>query len=193
MRKASWIFPVMVAMAIAGCGQDVAAPDHGDDASPPAPPADTGAGTVGTGAAPPPPTADAVDGTGMAGAPATAPANTAPLLTVASGDRGYLTDASGSAVYYMEGNRDGSRCDADCERAWPPVVATAGQAQAGQGIDAKQVTNLGRANGGQQVVYAGHPLYRYAGDQGPGRTSGEGVKDKWGQWRLATTDAGKQK
>lgn len=111
-----------------------------------------------------------------------------PRLLLAGGPGGYLTDASGAAVYFMEGNYDGSRCDETCERAWPPVVASNGKAQAGEGVDGTLVSSSPRANGGQHVTYGGFAIYRYAGDQGPGRTSGDGVKDKWGQWHVVRPD-----
>lgn len=128
---------------------------------------------------------DPIEGTAVESHPTSA---ASPQLLLAGGPGGYLTDASGAAVYFMEGNYDGSRCDETCERAWPPVVASNGKAQAGNGVDGTLVSASPRAKGGQHVTYGGYAVYRYAGDQGPGRTSGDGVKDKWGQWHVVRPD-----
>jgi hypothetical protein len=32
---------------------------------------------------------------------------------------------------------------------------------------------------GMQVLYNGHPLYRYSGDTAPGDTHGDGIEGKW--------------
>jgi predicted lipoprotein with Yx(FWY)xxD motif len=39
-----------------------------------------------------------------------------------------------------------------------------------------------RADGGEQVTYAGHPLYRYVGDSKPGQTNGEGSEEFGAEW-----------
>ncbi|MFI4993711.1 MAG: hypothetical protein ACHQCH_08880 [Solirubrobacterales bacterium] len=39
-----------------------------------------------------------------------------------------------------------------------------------------------RSAGGKQVTYAGHPLYTYSGDSGPGETSYVGEKQFGGTW-----------
>jgi predicted lipoprotein with Yx(FWY)xxD motif len=39
-----------------------------------------------------------------------------------------------------------------------------------------------RANGSQQVTYAGHPLYLYVGDSKPGQTNGEGSQEFGAGW-----------
>ena len=44
-------------------------------------------------------------------------------------------------------------------------------------------------NGARQVTYAGHPLYTYIGDSGPGDTSYVGVSQFGGRW-FALTAAG---
>ncbi len=41
-----------------------------------------------------------------------------------------------------------------------------------------------RANGVGQVTYAGHPLYRYAGDQAPGDTAGQDLDQFGAEWYL---------
>jgi len=43
-----------------------------------------------------------------------------------------------------------------------------------------------RANGSQQVTYAGHPLYRFALDTKPGQTKGEGLQDFGGGWDVVS-------
>jgi predicted lipoprotein with Yx(FWY)xxD motif len=48
-----------------------------------------------------------------------------------------------------------------------------------------------RANGSQQVTYAGHPLYRYVGDTRAGQTTGEGLTDFGAGWDVITP-AGKK-
>ena len=110
----------------------------------------------------------------------------APLLQVSPGSPSYLVDATGASVYFLQDNHDGSRCDADCEHAWPPVLSQGGSAQPVAGVNAGLLGSLPRGDGAHQVTYAGQPLYRYAGDNGAGRTSGHEVRDKWGHWRLIT-------
>lgn len=156
--------------------------------------ADTGAVARTAGAAPATPAAqaqpDPVEGTALEHAPGQASPGAAIQVTQAGAPKPYLADQAGAALYYMEDNRDGSRCDDTCERAWPPVVASEGQAQAGDGVDGSRLGTLPRVAGGFHVTHDGLALYRYAGDQGPGRTSGDGVRDKWGHWHLARQQSG---
>ncbi|WP_368563846.1 hypothetical protein [Pseudoxanthomonas sp. UTMC 1351] len=44
------------------------------------------------------------------------------------------------------------------------------------------------SGGRHHLSYNGHPLYRYAGDRGAGRTTGHGVEDKWGNWHLMSIE-----
>lgn len=110
----------------------------------------------------------------------------APLLQVSAGSPSYLTDAAGASVYYLHDNRDGRRCDADCEHAWPPLLSSGGSVPPVSGVNPGLLGSLQRGDGSHQVTYAGQPLYRYAGDNGAGRTSGHNVRDKWGHWQLIT-------
>lgn len=111
-----------------------------------------------------------------------------PVLRMSTGPQVHLVDAAGMAVYMLEGNTDGSRCDATCEEAWPPVLATASRAEAGTGLDPQLLGMSPRGDQSYQVSYGNSPLYRYAGDAGAGRTNGHGVRDQWGTWSLVGLD-----
>lgn len=128
-----------------------------------------------------------------AGTPPTpAEAERRPLVALSDTEPAHLVDAAGQALYVLEGNEDGSRCDAECENAWPPVQAEASQPIAGQGGVAGELSTMPRADGGLHVTYNGQPLYRYAADSGVGATAGDGVQDQWGTWSLVTADQSAQ-
>lgn len=113
-----------------------------------------------------------------------------PVVMVSDTRPLHLVDASGNALYALEGNQDGSKCDMTCESAWPPVVAHSSQPTTAPGLQPGMLGTLPREGGGMQVTYDGNPLYRYAGDMGAASTAGQGVSDKWGNWRLMGSDGG---
>lgn len=79
-----------------------------------------------------------------------------------------LATGSGRTVYELVGATPShSACTGSCLSIWPPVKAN-----------------------GRQLVVGGHPLYRFAGDHGPGQVNGQGLKDTWGKW-WALNPAGK--
>ncbi|TWI01742.1 secreted repeat protein with Y-X4-D motif [Luteimonas cucumeris] len=135
----------------------------------------------------PTPQPNAPDGTGTQGVPDTSEVSLKATAT-ADGSPGHVTDRAGSAVYFLRGNEDGTKCDTACEEAWPPVLATQARPVAGEGIQAEKLGMLARTNGALHVTYAGHPVYRYAADRGAGRTAGHGVEDQWGSWSLLQAD-----
>ncbi|MFM7508968.1 MAG: hypothetical protein ACKO5A_05415 [Actinomycetota bacterium] len=99
-----------------------------------------------------------------------------------SGESEILFDALGQSLYLYTLDADrppGSppTCFGDCATAWPPLLST-GTPTAGGGVDASLLGTVGRADGTQQVTYAGQPLYLFASDQ-PGTTSGQGVGGVW--------------
>jgi predicted lipoprotein with Yx(FWY)xxD motif len=53
-----------------------------------------------------------------------------------------------------------------------PAITTAGRPVAGPGVSQRLLGTVRRAGIGEQVTYAGHPLYLF--DQGPGQVTGEG-------------------
>ncbi len=158
---------------LVACGQDVAPPDGsatGGEAS---------RAPIETGAASPD-----VDPSRIDAAP-----GTAATLHREGGDPGYLADASGAALYYLEGDTDGSRCDDACRQVWPPVMLASGEPPvAGPGLQQIAVGTLQTPAGAHHLTYHGKPLYRYAGDRGARTTSGHDVQDDWGHWKLAGTD-----
>jgi predicted lipoprotein with Yx(FWY)xxD motif len=116
--------------------------------------------------------------------PADAAADTAGAesLTLATGSNGqYLADASGRAVYMLEGDAE---CVGECLTAWPPVVVTTSTPTVGSSLQAGLVSTVQRDDGTMQLTYNGHPLYYYAKDTGAGMAMGHDVDDDFGQWYL---------
>ena len=162
---------VLAFALLAACGQDVTPPDGG---------------ATGGDAARAPATSPSgqVDPTRV-----DVPAGTQASLIREGGDPGYLADRSGAALYYLEGNTDGSQCDTACQQVWPPVMLGSGEDPvAGPGVQQPAVGSMQTAAGQRQLTYHGHPLYRYAGDRGARTTTGDNVKDEWGQWQLMGID-----
>lgn len=154
-------------LALAACGTDVAAPGADGERQP--------AATGDTGAPPTLPPIDASGGTdaGRVG------------LSVSDTPVPHLVDASGAALYVLEGNGDGSRCDDACQAIWPPVLVEGEPAATGgAGVDAAAIGTLQRGQQ-TQLTWRGQPLYRYAGDLGATRAAGDDIDDEWGRWSLA--------
>ena len=116
--------------------------------------------------------------------------STMPLLNVASGAQGeYLTDHRRRALYLLEGDSEGDACSDACLTAWPPLLADPGvDIAATPSLAAGKIGSVQRTDGGAQVTFNGHPLYRYAKDGGPGSTDGHHLEDEWGEWYLVTPD-----
>ncbi|MEU0506800.1 hypothetical protein [Nocardia sp. NPDC005998] len=114
-----------------------------------------------------------------------APADGAPVArlgatTTALGT--VVTDAAGYTLYWFTPDTPtSSACVGQCATTWPPTL---GAPKAADGTNLPgALSTLTRPDGGaQQAVYDGHPLYRFAKDDAPGQTNGEGVK---GQWHVA--------
>ena len=183
----------LVLSMLAGCAQDAA--DHvdaddvqqaaaddipGDERGPATPPGTGPDSTAG----------GTVDGTGQVATQSGVDrpdANTVSTAT-AGASSPYLVNGAGSALYFLEGDADGSGCVDHCIEAWPPALAAEVAPSAGDGVDATMLGTINRGDGSVQVTYGGKPLYRYAGDVGAGRTNGMNVRDKYGQWHLVGAD-----
>jgi len=108
------------------------------------------------------------------------------ISTAKGADGTYLTGASGRAVYLWVADSNGkSNCSGACASAWPPLITKATPV-ASAGLKAADLGTITRSDGSKQVTYNGHPLYYFAGDSGPGTTSGQG-SDRFGaNWWLVT-------
>jgi predicted lipoprotein with Yx(FWY)xxD motif len=95
-------------------------------------------------------------------------------VSVALGDSMYgkiLVDGDGMTLYEHEGDTATNvTCTGGCATVWPPLTVT-GTPRVSAGLDASKVALVN----GTQVVYAGHPLYRFANDHSAGAATGEGI------------------
>jgi predicted lipoprotein with Yx(FWY)xxD motif len=69
----------------------------------------------------------------------------------------------------------------ECAQFWP-AYTTSGRPSAGPGVRSSLLSTIRIAGGKTQVTYAGHPLYLYSADSGPGETSYVGVNMFGGRW-----------
>jgi predicted lipoprotein with Yx(FWY)xxD motif len=94
----------------------------------------------------------------------------------------------GHALYLFVQDRHGrNACGAGCARVWPPLVAS-GRPRLGTGVKRTKLTTTRRADGRQQLVYNGHPLYALVADTRPGQVQGQGFLGAW----YAVSPAGHQ-
>ncbi len=132
---------------------------------------------------------------GAYGSAAVASARSATAATrvgVASSRLGrIIVDGKGRTLYLFEKDKRGrSACYGQCATYWPPLI-THGKPAARPGVKRSLLGTTRRANGSQQVTYAGHPLYRFALDTKPGQTNGEGLNDFGAGWDVLSP-AGKK-
>lgn len=98
-----------------------------------------------------------------------------------------LASPQGKTLYMRLGDTPThAGCISLCTRAFPPEL-TNGAPQAKGGILAAYLGVLTSAIVGEQVAYAGHPLYTYSGDTKPGEI---GAQDAGGIWFAVTPEGG---
>jgi predicted lipoprotein with Yx(FWY)xxD motif len=101
-----------------------------------------------------------------------------------------VVDSKGRTLYLFEMDNRRSLCYAQCAQSWPPLL-THGKPVARAGVKQLLLGMTRRANGSQQVTYAGHPLYRFAEDRKPGQSKGEGSQAFGAGWDVLSP-AGKK-
>jgi predicted lipoprotein with Yx(FWY)xxD motif len=88
-----------------------------------------------------------------------------------------LVDAAGRTLYgFLNDTPDSSACDDACAAAWPPV---SGDTALPPDVDPDLFSVIDRPDGTTQLVIGNWPLYRFAGDAGPGDINGQGSGDVW--------------
>ena len=106
------------------------------------------------------------------------------VLNTAVGD--ILTDQAGRTLYaFVPDAESVGSCQADCEAAWPPLLAKE-LPEIGPGIDKAAVKLLPREGDVSQVQVGKWPLYLYIEDVGPGDLDGQGVEG--GEWWAVAPD-----
>jgi predicted lipoprotein with Yx(FWY)xxD motif len=78
-------------------------------------------------------------------------------------------------------NKDACASISGCPSIWP-VLKTGGKPIAGRGVKSSLIGTITTKSGAKQVTYAGHPLYLYSGDSGPGQTAYINFQQFGGRW-----------
>ena len=110
-----------------------------------------------------------------------------PTIALAPSKAGtILVDSHGRALYdFLADKMDTSTCYAACASVWPPF-SVSGTPKAGRGVLAALLGTTKRSDGTTEVSYNGHPLYYFAGDTGPGETTGQAINQFGAPWHVLT-------
>jgi predicted lipoprotein with Yx(FWY)xxD motif len=126
------------------------------------------------------------------GAPSSQPASPASSTGAATVKVGrtqlgsVLVGAGGRTLYLFEKDKGpSSQCSGACAQAWPPALS-AGAPKATDGAAKGMLGVTKRADGKEQITYAGHPLYTYAGDSAGGQTTGQGLDQFGAPWYVVS-------
>jgi predicted lipoprotein with Yx(FWY)xxD motif len=100
-----------------------------------------------------------------------------------------LVNSRGRAIYTPSQERTGKiKCTGSCTAVWPPVKAGTAKARKASGVG--HLGTITRPVGRKQLTYRGRPLYTFK-PEGPGKVSGDGVKDSFGgkkfTWHVVKT------
>ncbi len=118
----------------------------------------------------------------------TSTSSSSPVVKTASNSLGtILVDSQGMTLYHLSGEQNGKFiCTSTaCLGVWHPLIASSSGAPSGEVVSLGTVK---RPEGTVQVTYQGTPLYTFTGDQQPGETKGQGIKDV-GTWSVVTTSS----
>jgi predicted lipoprotein with Yx(FWY)xxD motif len=109
----------------------------------------------------------------------------APALSVKKTSLGkVLVDAKGRTLYLFGADtKDRSNCTGACAGNWPPAAAPK-KPKVGAGVSKRKLRVIKRSDGTRQLSYAGHPLYRFAGDGKSGDLKGQNVDAFGGVWNV---------
>jgi predicted lipoprotein with Yx(FWY)xxD motif len=96
-----------------------------------------------------------------------------------------LVDSKGRTLYLFgaDTKKNQSNCASACAGNWPPAKAPS-KPTVGRGVSKHKLKVIKRDDGTKQLSYAGHPLYRYVGDQKPGDVTGQDLDAFGGLWHV---------
>ena len=151
-RTALFALPIVLALALAGCGKDAKT-------------SSSASGSKSTTTEAPSASSSSSGGT--------------PIVKLTSSKFGQiLTDTQGNTLYVFEKDKGTtSNCNAGCQETWPPMPVTG--TPAGTGVGADDLGTTTRSDGTTQLTFYGHPVYHYAADNAAGDTSGQGIGGIW--------------
>ncbi|MEV6242251.1 hypothetical protein [Lentzea sp. NPDC051838] len=90
-----------------------------------------------------------------------------------------VTDVKGFTLYRFDDDKPNqSTCDGECAATWPPATV-ADENFTVEGLDKGIVGSIVRKDGSRQLTVGGMPQYRFAKDEKPGQTKGQGLQGKW--------------
>ena len=95
-----------------------------------------------------------------------------------------LVDSSGFTLYrFSKDTAAKNTCltTSECSTTWP-ALTTSGRPLAGSGVSASLLSTITLPGGAHQVIYSGHPLYRYAAATERAETDYAGVRQFGGTW-----------
>jgi predicted lipoprotein with Yx(FWY)xxD motif len=114
------------------------------------------------------------------------PSGAASVATKTSSLGTFLVGANGRTLYLWDADHGSkSACSGACAQAWPPLTTT-GTPKASGAVKASLLGTTKRADGTNEVTYAGHPLYYFAGDTQAGQTTGQGSTGFGAPWWVVT-------
>jgi predicted lipoprotein with Yx(FWY)xxD motif len=99
-----------------------------------------------------------------------------------------LVNSRGDVLYAFtrdSRNKDACASVRGCRSVWPPETVN-GSLKAGRGVQQRLLGTI-RVDGRKQATYAGHPLYGYVGNTGPGNTGYVGISSFGGTWLAVKT------
>jgi predicted lipoprotein with Yx(FWY)xxD motif len=97
-----------------------------------------------------------------------------------------VVDSAGWTTYRFDldtADPPTSTCFDVCLRSWLPILVDGTPTVIG--IDPAKVGVIERPDGGRQATIGGWPLYRFIGDNGPGKWKGQAVNNSW--WVVQST------
>jgi predicted lipoprotein with Yx(FWY)xxD motif len=119
-------------------------------------------------------------------APATSSSATTLISAKSSSLGTFLVDGNGRTLYLWDADHGAmSTCAGECAQDWPPLTTKA-KPKAGAGVKASLLGTSKRADGTEEVTYAGHPLYYFAGDTAAGQATGQGSGAFGAPWWLVS-------